>query len=46
MRFSRKKKIDWESHEYKRARYHYLLLCLQDLKEDSLWQNKKMEHLL
>lgn len=25
MRFSRKKKIDWESQEYKHARYHYLL---------------------
>lgn len=25
MRFLRKKKIDWESQEYKRARYHYLL---------------------
>ena len=28
MRFSRKKVIDWESDEYQRARYHYLLQIL------------------
>ena len=28
MRFARKRIIDWESHEYKRARFHYLLQIL------------------